>query len=62
MKYLCTFQEDYNQCSQLSVDRKYCQEGNTVCSFCKPENESGNKNVTGYVRKPRWYEKYYKKY
>lgn len=57
----CTMDKDINTCPFVSEDKAYCNHPNPMCSFVeKPEVEP--KIVTNpYVRKERWYEKYYRK-
>lgn len=62
MKYTCTLTIEPNNCPNLE-DGKRCK-GNTQCCFCIEvieaikETPATQKN---YVRKERWYEKYYQK-
>ena len=55
MKYLCTLEVETN--CELLIGKDTCK-GNPACAFCavdKPDDKQ-----QGYVRKERWYEKYYK--
>lgn len=54
---LCTLEEDINRCAQYDRENGICRTNNTKCAFCK---ENVSDSPSGYVRKPRWYEKYYK--
>lgn len=55
----CSLSEDINQCQFFERKTKLCHNRN-MCSYQEDENE-GIINNHGYVRKERWYEKYYKK-
>ena len=51
--YICTLQADAD-CKYSSSDKKKCS-GNPACAFCADESKLQGR----YVRKERWYEKYY---
>jgi len=51
-EYLCIHDVE-KKCECETEDKKHCT-GNPACCFCKKEYRNE------YVRKPRWYEKYYK--
>lgn len=53
----CTFDEDINECPFYDKKTKLCS-NNNKCSF---QESSSSSNQEKYVRKERWYEKYYKK-
>lgn len=61
MEYLCTLTVSTINCPNLLPDQK-CK-GNTSCNFCaKIQEEKAEVPVKKeYVRKERWYEKYYRK-
>lgn len=58
MKILCLLPEDINNCAFCNKERMECTNTNTKCTFRKESDE----NIVSYqyVRKERWYEKYYK--
>ncbi|MDR7814654.1 hypothetical protein [Lacrimispora sp.] len=60
MTGLCRLAPDINQCPHYNADMGSCVSNNKVCGFFM---ESGviKKEKTGYIRKQRWYEQYYKK-
>lgn len=53
----CTLVTDINKCQYFNKETQECN-NDEKCSFQRKDEE---KNVTGYVRKERWYEKYYRK-
>jgi len=55
---LCTLVVSENKCPYLADDKQHCSATNSGCSFRKSETD---KPVISreYVRKERWYEKYY---
>ena len=57
-KYICNFDSDLYCPNRLS-DHIHCND-NIQCSFCVEETKAQERNPKGYVRKERWYEKYYK--
>ena len=59
MEYICTL--DVNHSCKLLVkkDIKNFCEGNASCSYYQQEAKV-SATPAGYVRKERWYEKYYK--
>lgn len=57
--YRCELDVPGRKCPNLLEDGIHCN-NNTVCSFCKDETLEEKPKVS-YVRKERWYEKYYKK-
>lgn len=56
--YRCELDVPGRKCPNLLEDGIHCN-NNTVCSFCKDETLEEKPKVS-YVRKERWYEKYYK--
>lgn len=58
MAYYCDLQEEFNSCPHFHEDKR-CTAIDTKCSFRRGTKE---KEVikNPYVRKERWYEKYYK--
>lgn len=54
--FLCSLSPYAENCPFLSEDKQHCTSSDTKCSFRKEQ-----KTQTAYVRKERWYEKYYKK-
>lgn len=57
MTYVCELRVE-SDCEYLNDDRVHCS-GNQCCAFCEREiTEEEYRN--SYVRKERWYEKYYK--
>ena len=54
---VCTFDESINTCPNYDRDNKQCTTENTVCCFARKEEEA---NKDKYVRKEKWFEKYYK--
>lgn len=58
MEYLCTLGMDTG-CECLEEDKTHCK-AYTKCSFCREVSKDITEN-NKYVRKPRWYEKYYRK-
>lgn len=59
MEYICKLDSDLD-CPYRLEDKMHCN-NNDQCSFCMVEREEYEYNSKGYVRKERWYEKYYKK-
>lgn len=54
----CTLPADINQCKYFVPDGEgACSRNSAKCTFFQYKENNGSK---GYVRKPRWYEKYYK--
>lgn len=54
----CELHPDINKCPHLEPIKGKCNIKNECCGFYdKLKSQIG----TGYVRQPRWYEKYYKK-
>lgn len=53
----CTLAADINKCQYFNKETQECN-NDEKCSFQSKDEE---KNVTGYVRQERWYEKYYRK-
>lgn len=52
----CTLEEDINSCPYYDKESSECR-NNDPCSFSIQSGEETSK----YVRKERWYEKYYDK-
>lgn len=60
-KYICTLPSEIKQCPFRSNDSK-CNMDKDGCGFRKIEQEQEqDKTPSQYVRKERWYEKYYKR-
>ena len=57
--YLCELDVPGRECPNLLEDGIHCN-NNTVCSFCRDEGVTEEKPTSKYVRKERWFEKYYK--
>lgn len=55
-QYICTLVGF--TCPQKSADGTACESGNTKCGFIKSKNDIIQEKR--YVRKERWYKKYYK--
>ena len=55
MTYVCELHVGA-ECEYLADDGHHCR-GNCCCAFCEEENRQAKEK---YVRKERWYEKYYK--
>lgn len=56
--FYCKFNTAYNQCEYLNRDNDGCLAEKSECSFRWEDVKDPPKQP--YVRKPRWYEKYYK--
>ena len=58
--WLCQLGELNDKCSCRDEDGVHCK-GHTICCFCETEEkyEEEKPEIT-YVRKERWYEKYYR--
>lgn len=57
--FMCQLGEELNKsCKWRETDGKHCK-SNPHCSFCV-EKGTEALEVRRYVRKPRWYERYYK--
>lgn len=58
MAYYCELDLEFNKCPYIQEDKR-CMATNTKCSFRSgTEEKPVIKNP--YIRKERWYEKYYK--
>lgn len=53
--------KDINTCPFVSADKVYCSHPDPVCSFVEKQEEPKPVVKNTYVRKERWYEKYYRK-
>lgn len=60
MKYECTLESENNTCQFLAPDKIHCTGASTKCGFRKNLEEIQIPNQP-YIRKERWYEKYYRK-
>jgi hypothetical protein len=60
MKGICGLAPDINQCPNYNVDTGSCASNNNVCGFFRELVEK-KEEKTEYKRKPRWYERYYKR-
>lgn len=58
MKILCLLPEDINNCPFFNKEKMECTNTDTKCTFRKESDENIVNNQ--YIRKERWYEKYYK--
>lgn len=56
--FYCKFNTAYNKCEYLNRDNDGCLAEKSECSFRWEDVKDPPKQP--YVRKPRWYEKYYK--
>ena len=54
----CELSEDINNCPCCNKEKMECLNTKTMCAFRAEENIDIENNQ--YVRKERWYEKYYK--
>lgn len=54
----CLLEEDINTCSRYDREKGFCKDDFRACGMYNKASIVPSKNV--YVRKPRWYEKYYK--
>ncbi len=54
----CELHPDINKCPHFEAIKGKCRIKNECCGFY---DKSKPQTGTGYVRQPRWYEKYYKK-
>lgn len=52
--YICTLDKEYNECP-LFDGKGFCSAPNRSCGMLRIQEEPKK-----YVRKERWYEKYYK--
>ena len=59
MDYICKLDSDL-ECPSKSPDNIHCNNNNTKCVFCVEEVKPQEYKPKGYIRKERWYEKYYK--
>lgn len=53
--------KDINTCPFVSEDKAYCNHPNPMCSFVEKPALEPKIVANPYVRKERWYEKYYRK-
>jgi len=58
MMYICKLASDLD-CNNRLPDNIHCN-NNVNCGFCVEEAKIQKSQAKGYVRKERWYEKYYK--
>lgn len=58
MDYICKLDGDL-ECPNRLPDNIHCN-NNINCGFCVEEAKPQEYKPKGYVRKERWYEKYYK--
>ena len=56
---LCLLSKDINNCTFCDKDKMECHNKVADCGFKKCE-EIKTEETMGYIRKERWYEKYYK--
>lgn len=54
----CLLEEDINSCIHYNRDSHECMDDIRECGMFDKNNSN---SVNPYIRKPRWYEKYYKK-
>jgi hypothetical protein len=57
MDKICILSAEINRCQYFKGD-KYCIAPNNSCGMLMIENNTKPKDK--YIRKPRWYEQYYK--
>lgn len=53
----CTLAKDINKCPFCNKEIMECTKSDIKCGFRREDEPVGNSD---YVRKERWYEKYYK--
>lgn len=58
MNYICKLNTEFD-CPMRLSDGVHCN-NNTKCGFCVAESQLQQRKIKGYVRKERWYEKYYR--
>ena len=56
--YTCLLEAEINACPHYDIDTNMCRDKVKDCGMF---NKHYMKPVNKYVRKPRWYEKYYRK-
>lgn len=56
---ICLLPKENNKCRFFDKEKMECHNKVVGCGFQKIE-KINDKNASGYVRKERWYEKYYK--
>ena len=54
----CLLNEDINRCAHYNYENQECKDGVRECGMF---NKNYMNPKSPYIRKPRWYEKYYKK-
>ena len=54
----CLLAEDINNCSKYDKERGICRDDFRACGMYNKASKVSSKYT--YIRKPRWYEKYYK--
>lgn len=54
-KYICTLAKDINKCAYFD-GIQHCNNPESKCGM----RHTNNQTEKGYVRKDRWFEKYYK--
>ena len=54
----CLLEEDINRCAYYDKERQNCKGNIRECGMY---DKYADNPINRYVRKPRWYEKYYKK-
>lgn len=55
----CLLEEDVNRCPHYDYDKHECRDSIKECGMYNKPSIVKSKNT--YIRKPRWYEKYYNK-
>lgn len=56
----CMLSKDINNCPFYNSEEALCTNENSSCSFRVTDDKGQSIIKNHYVRKPRWYEKYYK--
>lgn len=60
MAGMCGLEPDINKCPNYNADTLSCTTMNKACGFFREAAEK-KEEKTGYKRKARWYEQYYKR-
>lgn len=59
MTAICNLAPDINNCPHYVIGTGRCGSENRMCGFFNTDEKKKEKE--GYVRKPRWYEQYYRR-
>lgn len=57
---ICTLEKSINSCPFYKAEEGKCSNANNNCAYRVIEGSSSKYDKKQYVRKPRWYEVYYK--